>query len=100
VTIRFLILPVAGLQAAVFCPGTPNKRSIVASVADLRFLLNVSLGGMFTMSAGAAGTAISATLFLGAFRLPTFFFSAGFFFAAFFLFATMFHRRGHQVPMQ
>jgi hypothetical protein len=76
--------PVAGLQSRVFCPGTPNIRSIVASLAELRPLLKVSLEGIGTMSPGLGEEATVARAGFG----------AGFFFAAAFAFVAMDTSRG------
>ena len=44
--ILLLNVSVTGLQFADFWPGTPSKRSIVASSAELRLALNDEVGGM------------------------------------------------------
>ena len=51
-TLSVLILdlnpPVTGVQFSDFAPGTPSSRSIVASSAELRPILNEEVGGIGT----------------------------------------------------
>jgi hypothetical protein len=76
-TTRFANSSVAGLQSAVLSPGVPNSFSIVASLAEVMFLLKLSLGGMGTRTSArnpssfsnhSWGTAID--LFFGAAAVP------------------------------